>query len=206
MAESVKGVATGTPLRRQLAGEVAPRVGPLDALHEAQRLFQAGQRIDMQALAATLGVDRATLYRWVGSREHLLAEVLWTLMDKTVRRLRSDAEDGAAPLAADIISGAVRATMTNAGMQRFLEREGDLALRLLTTRASEFQQRLVDLIADVVDSDRRGGRLNATVPPDDLPYLLVRIMESYVYLGLITGEEPDAERASRVFSALLPGS
>lgn len=206
MAEPVTGATAGTPLRRHLAGEVVPRVGPLDALREAQRLFQAGQRVDMQALAATLGVDRATLYRWVGSREHLLAEVLWTLMDKTVRRLRSGSEDGAGPLAADIISGAVRATMTNTGMQRFLEREGDLALRLLTTRASEFQQRLVDLIAGVVDFDRRTGRLHATVPEDDLPYLLVRIMESYVYLGLITGEEPDAERASRVFHALLPDS
>jgi hypothetical protein len=38
----------------------------------------------------------------------------------------------------------------------------------------------------------------------DLPYVLVRIMESYVYLSLITGDEPDAARASRVIHALLP--
>jgi hypothetical protein len=35
--------------------------------------------------------------------------------------------------------------------------------------------------------------------------VLVRIMESYVYLSLITGDEPDAERASCVIRALLPG-
>ncbi len=29
-------------------------------------------------------------------------------------------------------------------------------------------------------------------------------MESYVYLALITGEEPDAERATRVIHARLP--
>jgi hypothetical protein len=33
---------------------------------------------------------------------------------------------------------------------------------------------------------------------------VVRIIESYVYLSLITGEEPDADRASRVLHILLP--
>ena len=48
------------------------------------------------------------------------------------------------------------------------------------------------------------GRLDAAVPLDDLPYVLVRIMESYIYLGLITGEHPDPDRTARVISALLP--
>lgn len=94
--------------------------------------------------------------------------------------------------------------MTNLGMQRFLEREGELALKLLTTKASEFQQRPIQLIADVVDADRRSGHLYSPIPAADLPYVLVRIMESYVYLSLITGDEPDAARASSVIHALLP--
>jgi AcrR family transcriptional regulator len=196
--------AAGTPLRRQLAGAVPARPTALDALREAQRMFQAGQRVDMQSLAKKLGVDRATLYRWVGSREQLLAEVLWNLMAKTVQRLRESSGAGPRPVAADIVTGAAQAAMTNLGMQRFLEREGDLALKLLTTKASEFQQRLIRLIAEVVDTDRRNGHLHSTVPAADLPYVLVRIMESYVYLTLITGDEPDAARASSVIHALLP--
>ncbi|MCS7480674.1 QsdR family transcriptional regulator [Umezawaea endophytica] len=188
----------GTPLRRQLTG-CPPRPTALDALAEATRMFQAGQRIDMRGLAAVLGVDRATLYRWVGSREHLIAEVLWSMIDKTIRRLRA-----AGGTAADVVTGAAEASMTNSGMRVFLEREGDLALKLLTTKASDFQQRLVDLVAEVVDVDRLAGRLHSTVPDTDLPYVLVRIMESYVYLSLITGDEPDAARAARVIHALLP--
>lgn len=197
-------VAANTPLRQQLAGEAPVRPRALDALREAQRMFQAGQRVDMQSLAGALGVDRATLYRWVGSREQLLAEVLWTLMDKTVERLRDTSEAGSRPAAATIITGATRAAMTNVGMQRFLESEGELALRLLTTKASEFQQRLIHRIAEVVDADRRAGHLHSTVPAADLPYVLVRIVESYVYLSLITGDEPDVARASSVIHALLP--
>ena len=33
-------------------------------------------------------------------------------------------------------------------MQRFLDREGDLALRLLTTKASDFETRLIALIGN----------------------------------------------------------
>ena len=36
-----------------------------------------------------LAVDRAILYRWVGSREQLIAEVLWSLMEPTITRLRN---------------------------------------------------------------------------------------------------------------------
>jgi len=187
MSANAPGPTTaGTPLRRQLAGTGSGRPTALDALREAQRMFQAGQRVDMQSLARKLGVDRATLYRWVGSREQLLAEVLWNLMAKTVQRLRAASGDGRRPTAADIVTGAATATMTNLGMQRFLEREGDLA-------------------AEVLDADRRNGHLHSAVPAADLPYVLVRIMESYIYLSLITGDEPDAARASSVIHALLPG-
>jgi len=203
-ANALAHLTAGTPLQRQLAGTEPARPGALDALREAQRMFQAGHRVDMQAIARKLDVDRATLYRWVGSREQLLAEVLWHLMAKTVQRLREPAPTGERPTAADVITGTAEAVMTNLGMQHFLEREGDLALRLLTTKASEFQHRLIQLIGDVVEADRRDGRLRSAVPAADLPYVLVRIMESYAYLSLITGDEPDAARAASVIRALLP--
>ncbi len=212
------GRHTSTPLQRQLAGTAAARPTALDAFRQARRTFLAGDRVDMQALARMLNVDRATLYRWVGSREELLSEILWSLIDPTIETLRkahcqsgqpavpgqSPAVPGQSPAAA-VITGTVRAVIANQGMQRFLDREGDLALRLLTTKASGFEARLVALIADLVSEEAESGRLTSAVPLDDLPYVLVRIMESYIYLGLITGEHPDPDRAARVINALLPG-
>ena len=218
------GRHTSTPLQRQLAGTAAARPTALDAFRQARRTFLAGDRVDMQALARTLNVDRATLYRWVGSREQLLSEILWSLIHPTVEKLRkahcqpgqpaiprqpavpgqSPAVPGQSPAAA-VITGTVRAVIANEGMQRFLDREGDLALRLLTTKASGFEARLVALIADLVSEEAESRRLTAAVSLDDLPYVLVRIMESYIYLGLITGEHPDPDRAARVINALLPG-
>lgn len=115
MARASSRTASETPLRRQLNSFGPIRPTPLDALRLARRQFQAGDRIDMQSLAAQLGVDRATLYRWVGSREHLLAEVLWSLMAETVHRLREPAGGGQHPAAAEVVSGAAEAAITNPG-------------------------------------------------------------------------------------------
>src|ERR1017187_4740562 len=138
-----------------------------------------------------------------------LTEILWSLIRPTVDRLRTEHSGPAAANqspAAAVIVATVRGVIANPGMQRFLDREGELALRMLTTRASDFETRLIALIGEFVCAEAADGRLNAAVPLDDLPYVLVRIMESYIYLGLITGEHPDPDRAARVINALLPSS
>src|SRR3954462_14835628 len=79
--------APRTKLQRDLAG--APdrrRPTPLDAFRLARRKFLAAERIDMSALADELGVNRVTLYRWVGSREQLLVEVIWSLGSRTLEK------------------------------------------------------------------------------------------------------------------------
>ena len=197
--------------QRQPPGTAIARPAALDAFRLARRTFLAGDRVDMQTLARTLHVDRVTVYRWVGSREQLLTEILWSFIEPTIANLREThcrpgppAGSGPSPAAA-VVTGTVRAVIANPGMQRFIDREGDLALRLLTTKASGFEARLVAVIADLVRQEAEAGRLTAVIPAADLPYVLVRVMESYVYLGLITGEHPDPDRAARVINALLPG-
>jgi len=47
------------------------------------------------------------------------------------------------------------------------------------------------------------GKLRPALPPDDLAYLVVRIVESYLYSDIITGREPDVEGAVQAIHALL---
>jgi AcrR family transcriptional regulator len=191
-----------TPLQQLLAGAAPPRRTALDAFSRARRMFLAGQRVDMGVLARDLGVNRATLYRWVGSRDQLLTEILWSLMRRTADRLL-EADTGDPGRAARVIDGLLRAVIGNAGMGQFIEAEGDLALRLLTTKASDFQARLLDLIHTLIAHDIEHGQLCTELPAEDLTFVVVRIMESYIYIGLITGERPDPDRAGRVIAALL---
>ena len=193
-----------TPLRRALERPRAARPTAAEALHAAKRDYLASRRVDMQSLARAMGVDRATLYRWVGSRENLLVELIWSLTQGTFAKLHEEYDDEPGPRAARILNGALRQFMGNAGHQAFLDREGLLALRLLTTKATGYQERFMALVEEVVEDDRRRGVLTSRVPQAELPFVLVRIIESYTYFALITGAEPNTERACRVIDALLP--
>src|SRR5215207_5843301 len=62
-----------------------------DALALARKQFLAGERVDMQILAARLNVGRTTLYRWVGDREQLLGEMLCELANELLARTAAQA-------------------------------------------------------------------------------------------------------------------
>lgn len=192
-----------TPLERQLAGTPAGRPTALDAFLVARRAFQAGRGLDMRALAAELGVNRATLYRWVGSREVLLREIVWSLTERTLARGPGAAPAEGSRLAA-LLTSFVHDVLAHPGMTRLLTEEGESALRLLTLSSGGYQPRLVALVHDLVVADTAAGLLDSRVPPEDLAYTVVRVIESYVYLEVITGERPDADRSARVLRALLP--
>ena len=199
-------VTSPTPLQRHLAVEHHDQPNALDAFILARRAFQAGQRVDMNGLAGQLGINRVTLYRWVGSRDQLLTEVLWSLTQRTIERAMQGSAacaDGATSKLATVLTYYNAAVMTHTGMSRFIAEEGDFALRLLTVQ-SGFQHRLVTFIADLIDTEAAAGRLATVFPSEDLAFVLVRVIESYVYRKVITGEESDPGQAGRILAALLP--
>jgi AcrR family transcriptional regulator len=182
----------------------APRPAAADALRLARRKFRAAERIDMTALADELGVNRVTLYRWVGSRERLLVEVVWTLARRTLEQAEADV---VAPPGAERIAGIVtrflEIVIADRGMQRWLAEEGESAMRLLTRHDTDFQPRLIAAIEDLLRADAATGRLDLRVDLRELAYVIVRLIESYTYLDLITGERPEAGRAEPILRMLL---
>ncbi len=157
----------------------------------------------MRELAAELGVNRATLFRWVGSRDELLAEILWSLAKPTLAlAVRDSSGTGGQRIAA--ISGRFARMMDQAEYFReFLRREPERALRILTTRAGTIQARVVAAVETLLDEEISLGRLNPPLPPHDLAYLIMRIIESFLYADLITGEQLDIDGAEQAIAALL---
>jgi AcrR family transcriptional regulator len=176
---------------------------PLDAFRIARRWFIAGRRMEMQELASELGVNRATLFRWVGGRDDLLGEILWSLAEPALGAA-VEASDGNG---AQRITGAIgrfAATVDQADFLReFLRREPERALRILTTRAGTVQARLVTAIDTLLNDEASQGNLRSPLPLPDLAYLIVRIVESFLYAEFITGEEPDIAMAELAVGALL---
>ncbi|HEY1180401.1 MAG TPA: QsdR family transcriptional regulator, partial [Phytomonospora sp.] len=138
-APPVEGIAsiglTSAPSR--LSERLGTHPDAARALRLARETFIGGDRVDMGPLAAALGVDRTSLFRWVGNRDALLSEVLWSLAVPTLLQ----AEEAAGELAG---AERVAALLTHFAddlnraeyFRAFLRREPARALRLLTTADS----------------------------------------------------------------------
>ena len=157
----------------------------------------------MSGLAHELGVSRVTLYRWVGSRDRLLVEVIWSLAARTLENIDAEVEETGPERIVRIVTRFLEEVITNAGMRRWLAEEGESAMRLLTRYETGFQPRLIDAMHDLLAQETEAGRLSLPVDLREVAYVIVRLIESYTYLDLITGEEPDARRAEPILRLLL---
>src|ERR1700758_654013 len=79
---------TGQPSRSGRRGRPAT-ASPDDVLAVVTELYLDGQRVDITVVAARLGLGRATIYRWVRSRERLLGEVVARQLEFLVARNRA---------------------------------------------------------------------------------------------------------------------
>jgi AcrR family transcriptional regulator len=157
----------------------------------------------MSALAEEVGVNRVTLYRWVGSREHLPVEVVWSLTARTLEKVRRGVRARGGERVVQVVTRFLDDVITNAGMRRWLSEEGELAMRLLTRHDTGFQPRLIETMEELLREETDAGRLELDADLHELAYVIVRLIESYTYLDLITGEEPEARRAEPILRMLL---
>jgi AcrR family transcriptional regulator len=157
----------------------------------------------MTAIADELDINRVTLYRWVGSREQLLVEVLWSLADRVLTWAQEQVEASGGERIVQVIIRFLDRVIVDPGMQRFLFEEGELAMRLLTRADHEFQPRLTAAVHEVLRNEDEAGALDLRVDLEELAFAIVRIIESYTYLDLILGEKPDAARAEPILRLLL---
>ncbi|MEB4211072.1 QsdR family transcriptional regulator [Mycobacterium sp. 94-17] len=197
-----RSAITDTQLARMLA-EADRRPDALTAFRIARRWFIASRRIEMQELAAELGVNRATLFRWVGGRDELLAEIIWSLAEPTLA-LAAEGAPGRGGQRIVAIMDRFATILDEADYFReFLRREPERALRILTTRASAVQKRLVAAVETLLREEITNSELHPPLPPNDLAYLIVRIVESFLYADIITGDQPDITKAQQAIAVLL---
>jgi len=195
-----------TALERQLAagaglGGRAPT--PADALRAARRRFLRGERLDMNELARDLGIGRATLYRWVGGRDRLLGEVLWSLAEQGLAMARAEARGQGAAWVMAVYRRFGDVIVELEPLRRFVKSEPECALRVMTSKASPVQRRVVDTFRDVLVEARDHRGLALRFDPETLAFVMVRIAESFLWSDLITGEAPDLVKAEEVTAVLL---
>jgi AcrR family transcriptional regulator len=206
-APTPNSAATAPPAKRRSSArataERAARPGRRDAFRLARAKWRRGERIDMSALARELAINRATLYRWVGSRERLLVDVIWNLSNHIIDTADSQVRERGVERIVQVVTRFIDKAITHQGMQTWLANEGESAIRLLTRHQAGFQPQLVSRIEALLREEVDAGRLDLPADVHEVAYVLEQLIESYVYLYQIAGERPQARRAEPILRMLL---
>jgi AcrR family transcriptional regulator len=170
-----------TPLRQHLADPPARAATPLDAFSAGRKRFLANQPLELSSMAAELGVSRATLHRWIGTRLELLAEIAVDLCDRSLRAAleASRPKQGTDLLVAAFCRFAEFPT-TRGLMTEHFAREGERSLRTLLDPAGPVRPRLLDLVQNTMAAETGRDVDEHLQTASDA---VLRIIESHLWLG-----------------------
>jgi len=157
----------------------------------------------MGALAEQLGTSRSTLYRWVGDKDRLISEVVWSLARDTLVLARAEVKSTGPDFVADVLDWFMRAVADHPSWRHFLERDPEYALRILTSHDSTIRLRMTATVKEILTGQIDAGTLVPALDLDSLSYLIVRIIESFMYSDLLAGADPDTSKATVVIRILL---
>jgi AcrR family transcriptional regulator len=174
-----------------------------DVLAAARAQFMAGDRVDLTIVARDLGLGRATIYRWFGSRERLVAEVIANESEALIARHRRQVRRRGAQGLLEVFDRINRSLARSMPLRRFVEQEGAAGLRLLTSSTGGVQGRGVALITQMIEAEVAAGRYEPPADPETLAYAIVRLCEAFLYNDAAFGIRGDHERLRAVEAALL---
>ncbi len=188
------------------AGFSPPPSIPPEIFAAAARAFAAGERLDMQQLAGSLGISRATLYRRAGNREQLFAAVIWansrsTLIEAVRRTSALRGVARAVAVAAHVLTVSDR----NVPLRRFLATDPEAALRVLTGAHGGVQEQFIDAFERLLELEAARGHLTLRLDLASVSYAIIRIAEGFLYADVIADRGRDIDRAVTLIDGLLRG-
>jgi AcrR family transcriptional regulator len=180
-----------------------PAASREDVLEAALYRYLRGRRVDVQGIAGELGLGRTTVYRWFGSRDELLGEVLARAVDPVIDEARDGARGRGGRALLDTFDRLNRALAGSSALRTFVESERDAALRVITSGASFLQPHMVERIAGLIEEEVRAGRYDPPVEVETLGYAIVKLAEAFLFNDAVAGMSGDVDRLREVEAALL---
>jgi AcrR family transcriptional regulator len=169
------------------------------ALDLARNMFIRGERLEMGELCAALGIGRTTLYRWVGDREQLLGEVLGQLVDDGWDLVIEQATGRGRERVLDATRRFMELTASFEPLRQFVDREPQLALRVLLSPNGVVQQRIRE---GSIRSVRRNWPESGE-PRAELIDVTVQVATALEWAPIAIGEPPEIDRAITLIRSLI---
>jgi AcrR family transcriptional regulator len=174
-----------------------------DVLEAGLYRYLRGRRLDVQAIAAELGLGRTTIYRWFGSRERLIGEVVVRATEPELVKARRGTEGQGGPGLLETFDRFNRVLADAPALKAFVEQERDAALRVVASGAGVVQPRMVELISGLIEEEAEAGTYDPPVDSSTLGYAIVRLAESFLFNDAAAGMRGDVDRLREVEAALL---
>jgi AcrR family transcriptional regulator len=194
--------ATRRPARSGRRGRPAT-ASPEDVLALVTELYLDGQRVDITVVASRLGLGRATIYRWFGSREALLGEVIAHQLEVLVARKRAEVRRRGAAGLLEVLDRVNRTLTRSRAVRRLLDQERDAAMRMLTSSAGVVEPRAVGCVQALIEREMAAGDYEPPADPATLAYALVHLRHAFLWNDATNGVRGDYERLREVQAALL---
>ncbi len=150
-------------------------------LRIAREQFLDGRRVDLTVVARELGLGRATIYRWFGSRDAVLGEVVVDELQQLLARHRQSVRQRGAAGLLEVFDRVNRGLSRSQPLRRLVEQEREGALRLLTSGAGPVQGRAVAAIQALIDAEVASGRYEPPADTGTLAYAIVRLADGFLY-------------------------
>ena len=176
---------------------------PEDVIDAGLFRYLRGQRVDVQAIAAELGLGRATLYRWFGDRDRLLGEVIIRATEPVLAECRKGLAGKGGTGLLETFDRFNRALADARALRAFVEQEREAALRLIASGAGIVQPRIVELITGLIDEEARAGTYEPPMEPPVLAYAIVKLAQAFLFNDAVVGIRGDVDRLREVEAALL---
>jgi AcrR family transcriptional regulator len=179
------------------------RVTPADAFNAARGCIRRGEKLDMVALADRLGISRATLYRWTGDRDRLLADVVTAELDDLIGAAADRATGTGVQRLETAIAWFLNTLAALPPLRAFLLNEGESGLQMITAPAGPIRPRVVATVAALVDEEAESGRYRPPAPPEVLADGIITLAERYLHNGGDPALNPDPATARTIAGLLL---
>ncbi|MCZ6854849.1 MAG: QsdR family transcriptional regulator [Gammaproteobacteria bacterium] len=176
---------------------------PIDLHSLARQWFINDKRIELQRLARELGISRATAYRWAGSAEQLVGQVLASLVDDTFQHIVQRTTTTGSERVLEVLERGMHYAHRFRPLRRFLAKNAQLGLKIVASRHSPVQERTIANLRQLLEEEVAAGHMILPVKPAVMAYALTRIVESFLYADLISGATPDLENASNILKLML---
>lgn len=169
-----------------------------DALRLARQQFLAGERVEMGVLADQLGINRTTLYRWVGEREQLLGTLISGLIDEWLEQVRPTVTSTGVDGVLEIVRRFLELAAGFEPLTAFTRREPPLALRVLTDREGAVTRK-ADATVRVVLADMLPGRDVS----DEVVRAIGLVARTLVWANIAVDHAPDIDGVVELTRTLL---